>query len=63
MSDSADWRSVIDVIIPHSSAPRVLLLADGEGWSLPHLSIDDLWAVDVDQICHELRRRLGIATT
>jgi Phosphotransferase enzyme family len=63
MSDSAQWREVIDVIIPHPSAPRVLLLAEGEWWSLPRVSIDDLWAVDVGQICHELRRTLGIATT
>jgi hypothetical protein len=63
MSDSADWRSAIDVIIPHSSTPRVLLLAEGERWSLPRVSIDDLWAVDVDQICHELRRTLALATT
>jgi hypothetical protein len=63
MSDSTDWRSVIDVIIPHSSAPRVLLLAEGQGWSLPRVSIEDLWAVDVGQICHELRRTLGLAAT
>jgi hypothetical protein len=63
MSDSTDWRSAIEVIIPHPSAPRVLLLAEGEGWSLPWVSIDELWAVDVGQICHELRRTLGIATT
>lgn len=63
MSDSAEWRSVIDVIIPHSSAPRVLLLPKSGQWYLPRISIDNLWAVDVGQICHELRRTLGIATT
>jgi hypothetical protein len=34
LSDSADWRSVIDLIFPHPSAPRVLLLAEGEGVGL-----------------------------
>jgi aminoglycoside/choline kinase family phosphotransferase len=63
MSDSAEWRSVIDLIIPHPSAPRVLLLAESDRWYLPRVSIDNFWAVDVGQICHELRRRLGIATT
>src|SRR5690349_18591484 len=63
MSDSADWRSVIEAIIPHSSTSCVLLLAEGERWSLPRVSIDDFWAVDLGQICHELRRTLGLATT
>jgi hypothetical protein len=54
---------MIDVIIPHPSAPRALVLADGDHWYLPGVPIDGIWAVDLGQICHELRRRLGIATT
>jgi hypothetical protein len=60
---SAGQRSMIDVIIPHPSAPRVLLLADGGQWHLPRVPIDGIWAVNLGQICHELRRTLGIATT
>ena len=60
---SASSRSMIDVIIPHPSAPRVLVLAEGDHWCLPRLPIDGIWDVDVAQICHELRRILGIATT
>ena len=64
MSDSSTrWRSVIDVIIPHPSAPRVLLLFKGGYWSLPRVPIGDIWAVDLGQICHALLRTLGIATT
>src|SRR5262245_38203146 len=60
---SAPWRSMIEVIIPHPSAPRVLVLADGGHWYLPRAAIDGIWAVDVGQICCELRRTLGIATS
>jgi hypothetical protein len=64
MSDSsAQRRPVIDVIIPHSSVPRVLLLAEDDHWSLPRVPIGDTWAVDMGQIRHELLRTLGIATT
>src|SRR5262245_58737667 len=63
MSDSAQWQSVIDVIIPHPSAPRALVLADGGHWHLPRVPIDGIWAVDLGQICRELRHTLGIATT
>src|SRR5690349_876135 len=60
---SATSRSMIDVIIPHPSAPRALVLADGDHCYLPGVPIDGIWAVDLDQICHELRRRLGVTTT
>ena len=64
MSDSsAPCRSMIDVIIPHPSAPRVLVLAEGGRWHLPRVPIDGIWAVDLGQICRELQRTLGIATT
>jgi hypothetical protein len=62
-ASSAQWRSPIDVIIPHPSAPRVLLLAEGDRWYLPGVPINDIWPIDLGQICYELRRILGIATT
>jgi hypothetical protein len=64
MSDpSSRWRSAIDVIVPHPSAPLALLVKEGESWSLPHVPIDDLWSVDVGQICRDLRESLGVETS
>jgi hypothetical protein len=64
MSDSCvQWRSVIDVIIPHPSVPCALVLSGGDRWSLPRVTLDDIWPVDLGEICHGLRRTLGITTT
>src|SRR5262245_22796466 len=60
---SAPCPSVIDVIIPHPSAPRVLVLAEGDRWHLLRVPIEGIWAVDLGQICRELGLTLGIATT
>jgi hypothetical protein len=60
---SAPSRSMIDVIIPHPSVPRALVLAEGDHWYLPRFPIDGIWDVNLGQICHQLRRTLGIATT
>jgi hypothetical protein len=64
MSDSASrWRSVIDVIIPHPTAPRVLLANEGGSWSLPRVPIDDIWSADVGQICRHLQQTLNLETS
>jgi hypothetical protein len=38
---------MIDVIIPHPSAPRALVLADGDHCYLPRVPIQGIWAVDL----------------
>jgi hypothetical protein len=61
-NEPQEWRSIIDVIVPHPSEASVLALASDGGLALPRVPIKRIWKTDLGQICVELKERLGVAT-
>lgn len=58
--DAARWRSDIFGILPHPTEPRVLLLRDGNGWTLPRARLErGIWLDKLGIVTEGLRRVLG----
>ncbi len=61
-SPDTDVIYVVYVILPHPTAPRLLLLPEGEGWSLPRL-LTSSSAMYVAYVRQELQDRWGVEAT
>lgn len=60
----AVWRSSVSCIIVDPAAPRLLLLADADGWRLPQITLErQLWPPEADLVLVALRDQLGITAT
>jgi hypothetical protein len=59
--DAADWQSDIFGILPHPAEPRILMLRDREGWSLPHARLErGIWLHNLGVVSDELSRVFGV---
>jgi hypothetical protein len=48
---SPTWCTELYGILLHPSEPRVLMLWEAAGWSLPHMSLDKaVWEADVGKV-------------
>ncbi len=52
----------VTIILPHPTTPRLLLVPEGDGWSLPRLETGSS-AMNVAYVRQELHERWGIAAT
>ena len=59
---SRAWQSVLEVIIPHPSEPRVLAVPREAGWGLPRVPLAQIWSVELGHINTLLRQEWGITT-
>jgi len=57
------WQSIVDLIIPHPTAPQVLVLHENGTWRLPRTQIDQQWPKPLDRINAEMWQQLGIHVT
>lgn len=56
------WRSDIFGILPHPAAPRLLLVPEGAGWTLPHAHLDRyIWLDKLGVVSTRLGAVLGTA--
>ena len=61
MSDTQpQWQSHLYAILPHSSAPCILMVQETTGWSLPSISLDEyIWLPNWNRINEVWRGALG----
>ncbi len=57
------WQSIIDLIIPHPTAPQVLILHDNGTWRLPRTQVDQQWPRMLDSVNAAIHQQLGIDVT
>ena len=65
LDTSPQWHSILYAVIPHPAQPRILLLPETAGWSLPRVRLEKrVWPANAVGELHEaLRRELGLEAT
>src|SRR3954447_25917883 len=54
------WQSDIFGILPHPTEQRILVVSEGEGWTLPHARLErSIWLHNLGIVSEELSRVLG----
>src|SRR5262245_17435922 len=64
MSESSTQpRSIVDLVIPHATAPQVLLIDGAEGWQLPRFTFAESVYGDLAVVNRAVRERCGLSAT
>lgn len=58
------WQSHLYAILSHPSEPSMLMVSEKDGWSLPHVCIDErVWLADFGRINEAMQQQLGRQVT
>lgn len=63
MSSEPQWRSVVDLLIPHPTQRQVLVQQIEGQWHLPNAPLDQVWAGPIGRINAAMQQHYGLATT
>ncbi len=63
MREEPQWRSGVDLVIPHPTRRQILVHQVGEQWRLPNVAIDQVWDQPIGNLNLEMQRRFGLETT
>jgi aminoglycoside/choline kinase family phosphotransferase len=63
MAEPKPWQSVVEVAILHPERAEVLVQRQEDGWRLPHLPLDRVWAGPLERVRAEVRALYALETT
>jgi hypothetical protein len=58
----SEWSNYISLLIPHSDGKKILLVADGDEWTLPHFQLTAMYS-NLHLLQRMVRERLGAEVT